>query len=99
MKLFENGIYNSVAIGASGISEVQVQMIKQLGLDIDIVLCYDKGLPKEDIEKNARMFEGRNVYAMFDTDDLLVDKQSPIDAGIEIWKQLEEDYIFEVETA
>lgn len=99
MKLFEHGIYNSVAIGASAISEVQAQMIKQLGLDIEIVLCYDKGLATEEIEKNAKMFEGRDVYAMFDTDDLLEDKQAPIDAGIEIWKQLESEYIFEIEIA
>lgn len=99
MKLFEQGIYNSVAIGASEISEEQALMIRQLGLDIDIVLCYDKGISIEDIKKNAKVFEGRNVYAMFDTDDLLEDKQAPIDAGIDIWSKLDSDYVFEVDVA
>ncbi|UGO46151.1 DNA primase [Bacillus phage vB_BanS_Chewbecca] len=97
MKLFDQGIYNSVAIGASEISEEQAYMIKQLGLDIEIVLCYDKGIKIEDIKKNAEMFEGRTVTAMFDTDDLLDDKDAPIDKGIEIWRKLESEYVFELD--
>ncbi|AGI11752.1 hypothetical protein X915_gp103 [Bacillus phage vB_BanS-Tsamsa] len=97
MKLFDKGIYNSLAIGASEISEAQAHIVKQLGLDIEIVLCYDKGIAIEDIKKNANLFEGRKVSAMFDTDDLLDDKDAPIDKGIEIWRKLESEYVFEID--
>lgn len=96
MKAFSNGIYNTLAIGASEISPEQVQMIKQLGLDIEIVLCYDKGITLDEIRKNAQLFEGRKVHAMFDTDNLLEGKNSPIDQGLETWEQLLESYVFEV---
>lgn len=97
MKAFSNGIYNTLAIGASEISAEQAQTIKQLGLDIEIVLCYDKGISLEDIKKSAKLFEGRKVSAMFDTDRLLEGKNSPIDQGIDIWNKMVEEYTFEIE--
>lgn len=96
MKAFEHGIYNTLAIGASEISQEQAQTIKSLGLDIEIVLCYDKGIKLDHIKKQAEMFKGRKVFAMFDTDDLLSGKNSPIDEGIEIFNELKENYIFEI---
>ena len=96
MKAFSNGIYNTLAIGASEISPEQVQMIKQIGLDIEIVLCYDKGITLDEIRKNAQLFEGRKVQAIIDTDDLLHGKNSPIDEGIEVWNQLLKNNVFEV---
>lgn len=99
MKAFQNGIYNTLAIGASEISEEQVQIIKQLGLDIEIILCYDKGLDKDIIKKSASMFEGRKVYAMFDTQNLLEGKDSPIDKGIEVWNKLLKNCVFEVKSS
>ncbi|MCR4362084.1 hypothetical protein JDW21_19120 [Bacillus subtilis] len=96
MKAFDNGVYNTLAIGASEISPEQVQMIKQIGLDIEIILCYDKGISLDEIRKNAEIFNGRKVYAMYDVDDLLTDKNSPIDQGIETWNKLLRDYVFEV---
>lgn len=96
LKAFEHGIYNTLAIGASEISEEQVQIVKQLGLDIEVVLCYDKGIPLEEIKESAELFKGRKVYAMYDTDDLLEGKDSPIDEGIEKWNKLVTDHIFEI---
>jgi DNA primase len=96
MKGFSNGVYNTLAIGSSEISPEQVQTIKQLGLDVEIVLCYDKGITLDEIRKNAQLFEGRKVYAMIDTDNLLEDKNSPIDQGIETWNKLVKNNIFEV---
>ncbi len=96
MKLFEHGIYNVVAIGSSEIAEEQAQMIKQLGLDIQIILCYDKGIERDIIEEQAVIFDGRDVRYMFDEDDLLENKDAPIDRGIDIWSKLDKEYIFEV---
>lgn len=96
MKAYSNGIFNTLAIGASEISPEQVQMVKQLGLDIEIVLCYDKGITLDEIRKNAQLFEGRKVQAIFDTSNLLSGKDSPIDEGIEVWNELIKNYCFEV---
>ncbi|AYP68361.1 DNA primase [Bacillus phage vB_BcoS-136] len=97
MKAFDFGIYNTLAIGASEMSEEQAEMVKQLGLDIEIVLCYDKGIEIDEIKRNAELFKGRKVYAMYDTDDLLEDKSAPIDQGFETWRELEENYVFPLE--
>lgn len=94
MKLTSHGIYNSVAIGSSDISNVQAEIIKNIGLDVEIILCYDKGISVKEIKKQAERFKGRKVYAMYDTDNLLGDKMSPIDNGIEIWNKLYSDYTF-----
>lgn len=96
MKAFDAGIYNTVAIGASDISEEQAQMIKQLGLDVEIVLCYDKGISIDEIKEQAKIFEGRKVFAMFDTDNTISGKNAPIDEGIKKWNHLVENNIYEI---
>ncbi|MFS0905693.1 hypothetical protein AB3N02_21855 [Priestia aryabhattai] len=97
MKAFTYGIYNTVAIGASEISDEQIQIIKQIGLDIEIVLCYDKGIPKDEIEDTARRFTGRKVSIMYDGNDLLKDKDAPIDRGLNVWNKLVEENVSEIE--
>jgi DNA primase len=94
MIAFDMGIFNTVGIGASEISDEQVQIIKQLGLDIEIVLCYDKGISLDDIQAGMELFEGRTVYAIYDKDDLLDGKDSPVDEGKEKWDKLVADYTF-----
>lgn len=96
MKLVANGIHNVLAISSSEISMVQVDIIKQLGLDIEIILCYDKGIGIDEIKKQAEKFKGRNVYAMYDTDSLLEDKMAPIDDGIETFNKLYDEFIFPI---
>jgi len=94
MKAFSSGLFNTLAIGASDISDEQVRAVKQLGLDIEIILCYDKGIPIDEIVKNMELFEGRTVTAIYDKDDLLDDKNSPIDEGFDTWTQLINDYTY-----
>ncbi|MFQ3543513.1 hypothetical protein Q7A53_05455 [Halobacillus rhizosphaerae] len=88
MKMFDLGVYNTLAIGASKISEEQVHTIKQLGLDIEIILCYDKGLKEKEIDESGQLFTNRKVYKMIDRNDLLNHKDSPIDKGFDVWKQM-----------
>lgn len=96
MKAFENGIFNTLAIGASEVALEQALIIKQLGLDIEIVFCYDKGISLNEIQETASLFEGRKIFALYDIDDLLGKKNSPIDDGIDIWNRLVEYYKFEI---
>lgn len=97
MKLFDNGIFNAIAIGASDISIEQADIIKDLGLDIEIVLCYDKGIGISEITNQAEIFKGRKIFAMYDIDNILEGKKSaPIDEGIEKWNNLVENYIFPI---
>lgn len=96
LKLHSNGIHNALAISSSDISEPQVTMIKNLGLDIDIVLCYDKDKTAKEVKETAKKFTNRNVYAIADTKDLLDEKDSPIDKGIEVWNKLEENHCYHI---
>lgn len=89
-------IHNTVAIGSSDISGEQADMIKQLGLDVEVVLCYDKDKSPAEIREQAKMFAGRKVYGMFDTDNLLGDKDAPVDKGYDVWEQLLENNVFEI---
>lgn len=96
LKAHSNGIFNTVAIGASEISDEQIQILKQISLDLEIVLCYDKGIPIDEIKSTAKRF-GRKVYAMFDTDEVLEGaKSAPIDEGVDKWRYLEENCIFPI---
>jgi len=96
MKAFANGIYNTLAIGASEISDAQVEIIKQLGLDIEVVLCYDEGINIDEIKKQAERFKGRKIFAIYDNKNLLGRKDSPIDCGLEVWSELLEECCFEI---
>lgn len=97
MKLFENNVYNVLAIGASEMSFEQVEIVKQLGLDVEIVLCYDKGIMITEITKIAELYKDRKIFSMYDCDYLLKGaKSAPIDEGIEVWNELVKDYIFPI---
>ncbi|OPH61862.1 DNA primase [Paenibacillus ferrarius] len=88
------GIRNCLSIGGGDISEFQVQLIKSLGMEIKIVLAYDKDKTAEDIKKQAKKFGNtRSVFAMWDGRKVFSadEKHSPTDLGEEAFKQLYED--------
>ena len=97
MMMFDIGIFNTLAIGSSDITPEQIDIIKQLGLDIEIVLCYDKGTERTDIIDTAKMFGNRKASYIFDMDNLLNDKDSPIDRGIDVWNKLISDHCYDIE--
>ena len=96
MKMHTFGYNNAVAISSSDISEVQVSMIKNLGLDIDIVLCYDKDKDVDEVKNKADMFTNRNVYGIIDLEDKLGAKDAPVDKGKDIWDYLLENHCYPV---
>jgi len=60
-----------------------------ISLDVPIIFGFDKGISKKHIEKTCKPFYGvRQVYYMWDRDDMLKDKDSPTDNGILMWEML-----------
>lgn len=96
MKFATNGIYNTLAICSSDISNFQVDMIKKLGLDIEIYLAYDKDKTPKEVREQAKKFSGRKVYGIVDMEDMLGEKDAPIDCGYETWKYLYENHAYEI---
>ena len=63
-------------------------------LGVDIVLCLDKDVKKEELEELAERFpDGVPLYYMFDEDNILGEKESPTDDPIK-WKHLVENNIY-----
>lgn len=96
MMMHTHGMNNAVAISSSDISEIQVSMIKNLGLDIDIILAYDKDKTPDEVKKQAKRFTNRNVYGIIDLDDLLEGKDAPVDKGKEVWDELKDNYCYPI---
>lgn len=88
MKLWQNGIKNSVAIACHTLSKTQTEILSRLMLD-EIILCYDEDayrnengvLSKSDYIKEVKKFiKQQKVSAMIDINkDILDSKQSPVD--------------------
>lgn len=97
MKMFEAGIYNCVAIGSSDITDVQAEIIKSCGMDVEIVICYDKDKTANEIRELVKPLQGRVVKSIIDTQNLIGEKMSPIDKGIEVFQKLESECLYEVE--
>ena len=96
MKFYENGIYNTLAIGSSDISTEQRDVLLSIGYDIEIVLAYDSDKTASEVKEQAEKFENRNVRAIFDNNKILPEKTSPIDCGLEVWNDLYENSCFDI---
>lgn len=96
MKMHSNGIYNCLAISSSDISDVQASIICSLGYDIKIVLAYDNDKDSDEISHQAEKFDKREVFAIFDNEGMLGEKDSPIDKGIDVWYNLYRNKKFQV---
>lgn len=92
------GYKNSVSLETNRINEYQKDLLLQLRCNV--VLCLDKGIkvmsikPKnkniETIIETGLLSKLTNVYVVEDKENLLPDKASPVDLGIEIWEKLYE---------
>ncbi|MBD8836221.1 DNA primase [Paenibacillus sp. CFBP 13594] len=83
MTLWGWGIKNSVSIEGDRLSPVQVKLLKDLGIDIDLVFMWDKGKDEEFVLNQLRQIKGRRVYYVYDNKDIFADKMSPVDEGKE----------------
>ena len=67
-----------VAVGCHSISDRQVQIL--IGLNVDIIIAFDKDVLLTDVWKECEKFyKIRNVYYVYDKWGLLKEKESPAD--------------------
>lgn len=86
MKLEACGINNAVAMATSHLSKAQAQILMKLHTNIVVALDKDKD-PKQD--KNLmNLARYNNCYIMVDKENLLDEKDAPIDKGIEVFRKL-----------
>lgn len=67
-----------VSIGSHTLSDEQVKIL--IGLNVDIVIAFDKDVGQNEVRKECEKFYGiRNVYYIYDKWDMLKEKESPAD--------------------
>lgn len=91
---------NCIAIGGDDISDYQINMIKELGSEIKVLIALDKDKSADDIKKQCAKFGmNRLVYTIWDSKHLLVkgSKNSPVDLGKDIWEELYKNHKHRVE--
>lgn len=67
-----------VAVGSHALTQKQLKIL--IGLNVDIVIIYDKDVKEEEIYKECeRFYRIRNVFFVIDRWELLDDKESPAD--------------------
>ena len=87
LKRHSRGDGTGVAIGSHCLSEEQVKIL--IGLNVEIIIAYDKDISLEYIWSECDKFYGiRNVSYIWDKYDLLKDKESPADAPNKIYNYL-----------
>lgn len=87
MKLMSFGFDNCCSLETNCITNEQIPTI--LSLRKDVVLAFDKDVPKSKIIKEGKklsMFT--NVYYIYDDKNLLDEKDSPCDKGFGVWLEL-----------
>ena len=78
MQLYSYGYRNCVATSGSKISKHQVEMLTRL--NVDVIFCYDKDVTEtENKEIGDRFIKEIPVYALIDKDNILKEKESPMD--------------------
>lgn len=79
------GQKNSVCISGDTVSPIQIQLLKDLGLDIKWVFAYDTDKDHKWIKNQLKQIKGRDISVVFDKDKKLENKSSPLDFGYEVW--------------
>lgn len=87
MQLWEYGFKNAVGVGGHSLSDWQITLIAQTGADT-VIIAYDKDITKEEIEKEGmKISPFRQVEYILDTENILDEKESPMD-NPDKWEKL-----------
>lgn len=86
MKMESWGINNCVSLCSGNLNDEQLIILYKLGVNVVIALDKDKDYKKDNNIKKLSKF--CNVEIILDKDNLLDEKDSPCDKGLEVWKKL-----------
>ena len=85
-QLYGNGYMESVSTGGKTLSRYQIEKLTRLC--VPVYLVFDKDVSMEELTDLAyRFIDGVDVYALFDSQNILNDKESPTD-NMEKFKRL-----------
>lgn len=85
MKAWSMGEKNFVASGKAGLNGYQVKRIISMPCK-SVVLAYDKDIGMDIIDKDINALKYyKDVYYIWDDEDLLGEKDSPVDCGLWTW--------------
>lgn len=94
LKLAELGLRNVVATGGKCISKYQIELITRTGCTP--ILALDKDCDDNELQNIANMFmDGISVYAIVDKQNLLDEKESPMDNS-DNWNILYKECVFKI---
>lgn len=82
------GYHNTGAVLTSHLNPNQLKILAKLG--VRVVFALDKGVNIREDENIKRLRRYVTVEYVWDKDDLLDEKMSPVDAGREVWETLYE---------
>lgn len=81
----------TVASYGAGLSNFQIELIKSLGVE-DILFCYDREEEEKIVKKINNTYKKTsmlfNVYYIEDYKDLIDLKESPLDKGLDVYREL-----------
>jgi DNA primase len=94
LQLWSQGYKNAVSIGGHKFSKVQIEKVTRLG--VDVVVAFDKDVEEADVlQECAKFMDCINVHYLMDKDNLLEEKESPMDDADKFQTMMENNkYIF-----
>jgi DNA primase len=96
MYLHQWGFKNAISIEGDILSDEQIKLLKEIGINIKYIFAWDKDKDVHFVHNEIHKLKGRMRYAIYDKDDLLNGKDSPCDKGKEIWIKLYNDYQYKI---
>lgn len=96
MYLSQWGFKNSISIEGDSLSDAQIKILKQLGISTKFIFAWDKDKDAKFIKNELDRLKGRLKYSIYDKGNLLSDKDSPCDKGIEIWNNLYKNNLYKI---
>lgn len=86
------GMKNAGAILTSHLNPIQVKILIKMGKDVVFALDKDVNIKEDANIRTLKRFI--RVEYVIDKDNLLSDKMSPVDAGVEVWNHLYQHRMF-----
>ncbi|MBC5688088.1 DNA primase [Mediterraneibacter sp. NSJ-55] len=94
MQLWTYGDKNAGATGGKELSVQQIELLTRLS--VEIVFVQDKDVSKDELSSLANKFaDGIPIYAVYDTDNILNEKESPTDSP-QKWEYLKKNNIYRI---